>query len=178
MYFPLDCLRGKHQNWRMPGDYVVIRSELIENSREARRYYEERLAGLHVVKCHGREVALFFESAANHVYTEERRRDVNAVALVRRLKSGDTETRYFCMDRALLMDQIIPAVQNFTFSIPGTASTNRENRLLHGPRLRDGRYLRVALSPGPRGTWHCKSAYPIEADKWMSLRGAKTAKFP
>ena len=162
----------------MSGEYVVLRSELIENSREARRYYEERLGGLHVVECKGRKVTLFFESAVNHVYTEEKPTDANAVALTRRFASGNTETRYFSLDRARLMDQIIPAVKYFTFSLPGTGETTRENRLLHGPRLSDGRYLRVALSPGPRGTWYCKSAYPIDAKKWLLLRGAKTAKFP
>ena len=44
------------------GDYVVIRSELIADAREARRYYEERIAGRpHIVSCHGRPATLFFD---------------------------------------------------------------------------------------------------------------------
>lgn len=162
------------------GDYVVRRSEYIENLREARRYYEERLSGMRTLQCRGREVVLFFERAAMHVYTEELPDPcpIGAIVIKRRIGPNKYDQRIFCLDRARLMDCILPAVQNFTFSLPGTSATNRENRLLHGPRLPDGRYLRVVLSPGPRGTWYCKSAYPIDSDKWLSLRMAKTAKFP
>jgi len=159
-------------------DYVVIRSELVADGREARRYYEERLAGMHVVSCHGRNVTLFFERAANHVYTKKPLPGNTEPLIKRRLAANRFEERIFCLDRARLMDQIIPSVCSFTFSLPGTSAANRSNRLLHGPRLRDGRYLRVVLSPGPRGSWYCKSAYPIDPRLWMELRRARTVKFP
>lgn len=160
-------------------DYVVIRSELIADSREARRYYEERLAGMHVVFCKVKNVTLFFERAANHVYTVAvESAPPGATIIKREIGKGRFDERGFNLDRARLMDHIIPAVRYYTFSIPGTSSDNRANRLLHGPQLPDGRYLRVALSPGPRDTWYCKSAYPIEAAEWRRLRSAKTAKFP
>lgn len=133
---------------------------------------------MHRVSCRGREVTLFFEHAAIHVYTEEYQTPSGLTIVRRRISPEVVEERAFSIDRARLMDHIIPAVRYFTFSLPGTGPENRENRLLHGPRLPDGRYLRVVLSPGPRDTWYCKSAYPIDAAKWMELRGARTAKFP
>ena len=135
---------------------------------------------MHRVMCHGREVTLFFEHAVNHAFTEEYDPMVHAAADIirRRIGPSQYDDRVFSLDRARLMDHIIPAVKYYSFTIPGTGPSNRNNRLVHGPRLPDGRYLRVALSPGPRGSWYCKSAYPIEAAKWMALRGAKTAKFP
>lgn len=162
------------------GDYVVRQSRYIETEREARRYYQERLAGMRRVVCRGKEVTLFFERAATHVYIEalSDHCPANPVIIRRRIRERVYDERAFCLDRARLMDHIIPAVRYFTFSLPGTSEANRENRLLHGPRLPDGRYLRVVLSPGPRNTWYCKSAYPIEAAKWMELRCAKSAKFP
>jgi len=124
-------------------------------------------------------VTLFFERAANHVYTVAADKASPDATLIKRvIGNGRFDERAFSLDRARLMDHIIPAVRYFTFSIPGTSVENRENRLLHGPQLQDGRYLRVALSPGPRGSWYCKSAYPIEAEEWRRLRSAKTAKFP
>lgn len=175
---PLYCNVGLVA-WRM-GDYVVCRAEYISNEREARRYYQERYAGMHRVQCRGKEVTIFFEHAATHVYSEEIDGAVpqGATMIRRRLRPGVFEERVFSLDRAQLMDRIIPAIVNFTFSLPGTSADNRENRLLHGPRLPDGRYLRVVLSPGPRASWYVKSAYPIDAVKWRDLRGAKTAKFP
>lgn len=163
----------------MVHDYVVIRSDLILDSREARRYYEERLAGLHVVSCHGRDVTLFFEHAMNHVYTTEPLAGTIQVNIIRRrIRPGVFDERVLSLDRARLMDRIIPAVCYYSFSLPGTGTDNRENRLVHGQRLPDGRYLRVVLSPGPRDMWFCKSAYPIESREWLRLRGARTVKFP
>jgi hypothetical protein len=161
------------------GDYVVIRSNLIATAEEARRYYEERYAGLHRVMCRGTEVTLFFESGATHLYSEEKMPlPVGAVIVKRRIRPNVYEERVFSLDRAQLMDAVIPAICAFTFSLPGTGLKSRSSRLLHGPRLPDGRYMRVVLRPGTRGMWTCVSAYPIESAKWLVARQAKTAKFP
>ncbi len=159
-------------------DYVVIRSGLILDAREARRYYEERFRGLHVVECHGRQACIFFDSAANHVYTREPTGRPDEQIIERRIGPGRFDNRVFCLDRAHLMDDILPALRYYTFTIPGTGLDTAHNRLVHGPRLPDGRYMRVALGPGPRSTWLVKSAYPIEARLWLELRRAKTVKFP
>lgn len=165
----------------MAGEYVVWKSKLIVTEREARQYYQQRLGGLRIVRCAGRDVTLFFDGAANHVYTIGLPDPAppGAKILRHRIGPGVYDERIFSLDRALLIDQIIPAVKYFTFSLPGTGAGRNGSRLLHGPRLADGRYLRVVLAPGPRGhSWMCKSAYPIAAALWMTLRKAKTAKFP
>lgn len=162
------------------GDYVVWRADIITTAEEARRYYQERLAGLHRVMCRGREINLFFERGATHVFSVDfsEMPAPEIVVVRRRLSQVVTEERAFSLDRARLMDRIVPAVCNFTFSLPGTSATTQHHRLLHGPQLPDGRYLRVVLRPGSRDMWNCVTAYPIESAKWMVLRGARTAKFP
>jgi hypothetical protein len=160
------------------GHYNVIRADLIDTEREARSYYQDRLAGAHEVNCRGHRIVVFFEAAANHVYTEEPWSGCKAPLIRRRLPGGRVDERVFCLDRARLMDRIIPAIQYVAFSLPGAETGARENRLLHGPPMKDGRCVRVVLSPGPRGMWFCKSAYPLDRAKWMILRGARSAKFP
>jgi hypothetical protein len=149
-------------------DYVVIRSELIQDSREARRYYEERLCKLHRLMCHGREVEVLFDKSVNHCYTEEPPDDPSGVTiLVSRLGGGIVEKRAFCLDRAVLMDAICPAICKPSYSLAGEAPKNRPRFLLHGPPLPGGRYLRVVLRWDGR-QWNCMSAYPISADKWKA----------
>ena len=160
------------------GDYVVIRADLIQTEREARRYYENRLAGFHTLSCHGRTATVYFAKAGNHVYTEEWTVEPQDKVIRRRIGPDAFDERVFCLDRARLMDSVLPAIRYFTFSIPGEGRDRARNRLLHGPRLKDGRYLCVVLGPGPDGSWLCKTAYPITAGKWAVLRRAKTVKFP
>jgi hypothetical protein len=161
-------------------DYVVIRSEYIADVREARRYYQERLAGRpHQVTCYGRPVVLFFDHGVNHAYTTDvSKGQPGAAVITRDLRGGRRETRVFCLDRARLMDQIIPAVCAYSFTLAGKAPVERHNRLVHGPRLPDGRYLRVVLASGPRGMWYCKSAYPLTAAEWLYARSSVAIKFP
>lgn len=165
----------------MAGDNVVWKSELIANEREARRYYQERLGKLHRLLCYGKEVSVFFDPAATHLYTEEIRGVVPASAIVvrRRLRPGHFDERLFCLDRARLMDRVIPAITLFSVSIPGTGATNAANRLLHGPRMPDGRYMRVVLGPSddPK-MFYCLSAYPISHTVWATAYTSKRAKFP
>jgi hypothetical protein len=161
------------------GEYVVIKSAFIATAEEARRYYQERLGGLHRVTCRGKEIDLFFEAAATHLFSKEIQPiPIGAVVIKRRIAPGKFDERVFDLDRAQLMDAVIPAVCNVVFSLPGTGLTNRANRLLHGPRLPDGRYMRVVLRPGSRDTWTCVSAYPLLGTEWNRARQARTAKFP
>lgn len=164
------------------GDYVVWKSTLIETEHEARRYYQERLAKVHDIDCYGVEVKVIFEAAATHVYTEELPvgdPPLGAVVVKRRLRQGVYDERLFSLDRARLMDAIIPAIAAYTVSIPGTGPTSGKNRLLHGARLPDGRYMRVALGPSadPKA-FYCLSAYPVPHRVWAQAHSAKRAKFP
>jgi len=89
------------------------------------------------------------------------------------------EVRVFNVERASMMDLVLPAVSRFTVSIPGTATTRgREKRMLHGVRLPDGRYMRVVLRPGPGEAFTCVSAYPVSEAVWLDARRAKSARFP
>lgn len=162
--------------------YVVIRSEFIETLDEARAYYAARLAGAHHVTCHGRPVTIVFESDATHLYS----RDANegegispGFGVTRAIGGGRAERRVFSVERARMMDLVLPAVSCFTVSVPGTATTRgREKRMLHGPRLADARYMRVVLRPGPGEAFTCVSAYTVTEAVWMEARRAKSAKFP
>lgn len=157
---------------------LLERSELITSLAEAREYYARKLVGAHKVECHGRPVTIVFERGATHLFSDESG-VASAERVERALGGGKMEVRAFSVARARLMDSVLPAICGYTVSLPGTAPTRgREKRMLHGPRLPDGRYLRVVLRPGPGDGFTCVSAYPIQQRVWLDARRAKTAKFP
>lgn len=162
-------------------DYVKIRAEFIETLEEARTYYRARLVGTHKINCYGKPVTVVFERDAIHLFSVETPGDdpppVEMIAR-RRVAPERFEERTFSLKRARLMDEVLRAVSLFTVSIPGTGAKGREKRMLHGPRLTSGEYLRVVLRPGPGEAFTCVSAYPINADGWRAARAAKRAKFP
>jgi hypothetical protein len=163
----------------MSGEYVVLRSELIRTAEEARAYYATKLAGVHPVNCHGKQISLYFPQGYTHVYSVavDKSKVDSTILLQRRLQGGGVEVRAFSVDRARLMDQIIPSVQGFTVSLPERDHTSR--RRLYGQRLRDNRYLCVVLRPGnTKGNWECVTAFPVGSDDWLAARRARTAKFP
>lgn len=160
--------------------YIVIRSAFIKTPQEALDYYAARLAGARALSCHGRAVEVHFEADGTHMYSE----GADAAAIVaseritRRVPGGRIELRRFALARALLLDDVIRAIEDFTVSIPGTGPSGVEKRMLHGPRLPSGEYLRVVLRPGPRAAFTCVSAYPVAERVWLEARRAKRAKFP
>lgn len=159
--------------------YVVVRAALLATRQEAVDYYAARVAGLRTLTVAGRSVEVVFPSDGTHLYSEEPKGEIPpAETVVRRVPGGRVEVRRFSLDRARLLDDVTDAIQRFTVSIPGTGPASRENRLLHGPRLPDGRYLRVVLRPGPLDRWTCVSAYPVEARVWLDACRAKRARFP
>lgn len=101
-----------------------------------------------------------------------------AERVVRRVAGGRIEIRAFSLDRARLLDHLLVAIERFTVSVAGTAPTGRNNRMLHGPALNDGRYLRVVLRPGPDDAWTCVSAYPVTVDVWRAMVRSTRARFP
>src|SRR5205085_884691 len=100
------------------------------------------------------------------------------VPVERRIGGGRVERREFSLERAQLMDRILPAIHDYTVSIPGTGHRGAENRMLHGPRLPNGRYMRVVLRPGPGDAFTVVSAYPVEHGTWMAACRSRRAKFP
>lgn len=162
----------------MSGDYVVWRSEFVANREEARQYYNERFAGAHPLRCHGKRVSLYFPNGYTHFYSESddesRIRDADRVT--QKLPGGRLEVRRFSLIRANLMDAIIPAVTMYSFVLPGRPSQNRE---IYGQRLATGEYLCVIVRPTAQPlNWTAISAYPVPAAKWRQARMAKTARFP
>lgn len=160
-------------------NYVVIRSKFIASRQEAVDYYAARIAGTRTITCHGREVVVIFPADGTHLFSEDASHsDIPAhERVVRRVAGGRTEVRRFSLERAVLLDEVASAIANFTVSVPGTGADGREKRMLHGPALADGRYLRVVLRPGPN-SWTIVSAYPIDLELWRQMVRAKRAKFP
>ncbi len=160
-------------------NYIVIRSAFIERPHEAVDYYAARIAGARVIACHGQNVEVHFEADGTHLFSEDVGPNVaDGLRIVRRVKGGRIEPRQFALERAHLLDHVVPAIERFTVSIPGTGGMGREKRLLHGPRLSDGRYLRVVLRPGPGMAWTCVTAYPVSEFTWREAGRARRAKFP
>ena len=158
--------------------YVVIRSELIRTAEEAKDYYNQRIVGLRDLNCRGKIVRVFFDRSVTHMYSEDLEPDSDGPIVTSRLKGGRIEERLFSLDRAHLMDRVFEAIERFTVSVPGTGEKGRQNTLLHGPRLPDGRYLRVVLRPGGPGDFTCVTAYPISAFALDEMRRSKSARFP
>ena len=162
-------------------DYVVIAADRIETLEEARDYYRERLAGAHAVTCYGRAVTIVFERDSTHLFSEDPKdwRVVPQSLRVDRFYGpGKVETRTFSLTRARLMDHVLRAICAFTVSIPGTGPRGGQNRMLHGPALSSGEYLRVVLRPGPGDAFTCVSAYPVSLAVWREAVRAKRARFP
>lgn len=155
---------------------AVERSEFISSLAEARAFYSEKLARSHEITRYDRRVVIVFEREATHLFsTEPKTSPIPEEELVlRRLGGERVEVRQFSLERARLMDHVLPALSNFTVS----TSAQRGNRLVYGPRLPDGRYLRVALRPGPLDAWTCVSAYPVSEYLWRDARRSKAARFP
>lgn len=179
---PPSCPRDCSAVWSAAlARFVVLRSELIATPEEAKEYYVERIAGVHTVNCHGKPVRIFFERSATHMLSEECPPSLSippSEQIVRRVKGGRVEVRRFSLDRARLMDRALEAVERYTVSTPGTGQSGHEKSMLHGPRLPDGRYLRVVLRPDGPGDFTCVSAYPVSEAVWLDARRAKSAKFP
>jgi hypothetical protein len=162
-------------------DYVVVRSAFIATRQETVDYYAARIAGVRLVRCYGRDVQILFEHDGTHLFSESVD-DESSVPkderIVRRVPGGRIEVRRFSLKRAQLLDDVTVAIAKYTVSIPGTGPQGREKRMLHGPCLPSGEYLRVVLRPGPRDMWTCVSAYPVSRDMWLAANRAKRAKFP
>jgi hypothetical protein len=168
---------------RSLASYGVARSALIETLQEARDYYLDRFVGVRHITVKGRQVAIVFERAITHLYSES----VDTFdgvppneKIMRNLPGGRVELRRFNADRARLLDQVLPTLANYCRSVPGTGARGHDNRLVFGWPMPDGRSLCVALSPwrNERMKWTCVSAYPVPPSKLAEVRRIKTAPFP
>jgi len=160
---------------------VGLSSTLIATREEALAYYANHLAGQRQVVCYGKPIIIVFEPEGTHFFSEDSPEGQvlpPSEHIQRRVRGGRIEIRRFSVDRARLMDRIIPAIEGFTVSIPGTGPMGHEKRMLHGPPMADGRYVRVVLRPGPAEAWTAVSAYPIPLATWRACVAARRAKFP
>lgn len=161
--------------------YIVIRSEFIETAEEARDYYRARLAGPHHITSDGRPVTIVFEHDATHLYSTEIKDPASPLPRVtRRIGPGKVDEREFNLERARLMDKVLPAIAEYTVSVPAAGGrAGAEKSLLYG-RVIPGsaRYMRVVLRPGPRDAMTCVSAYPVDEVEWLKARRLKRARFP
>lgn len=155
----------------------VATSNLITTLDEAREYYRASLAGVRKVTCCGRRVSIVFPVDVVHPYSEASLTSpppAGSVIVSQQVGEGLFEVRVFSLKRARLLDSILPAISLFTVSIIG----QRGNKVLHGPRLVTGEYMRVVLRRGPKDAWTCVSAFPINARTYMQAWNSKRAKFP
>jgi hypothetical protein len=160
----------------MAGEYVVWKSELIDNADEARNYYAQRLQRAWHITCHAKPVTIVFQPRDTHTFSESITEDNTHMPKVsRRFSSTNTEERAFSPERARLMDRIIPSIERFSRSIH---SVNVGGRQLFGPPMPGGMRLSVVLRRGLGETWNVVTAFPVDGKVWMQAVRAKAAKFP
>lgn len=159
---------------------AVERSELITCLADARDYYRANLVGVRKVTCCGQKISIVFPFDSTHTYTIKAPVPIpdGAQIVTQRVAATRFEVRIFNLERAVLLDHILPAVSLFTVSIPGQGARGRENRVLHGRRLPTGDYMRVVLRPGPETAWTCVSAFPVAEQAWREAYRSRRAKFP
>ena len=160
---------------------LVTASEAIATLAEARAYYLGKLAMAHKITCRNAEVTIVFEREGTHLFSEEVP-DFNAIPnemlVTRNIGGGRREVRQFCIDRARLMDRVLPAISAFTHCTRGQGAPSRSPRLMTGPRLACGRYMRVILRPGPDTAWTCLTAFPIDEMAYRECCRASPTRFP
>lgn len=160
---------------------AVARSDLITTLDEARHYYRATLVGVRRVTCYGKKISVFFDFDATHMYSEglvDGQVPLGATVVTQQIGVAVSEVRVFSLKRARHMDYVLPAISLFTLSIVGQGAKGRETKVLHGPRLPSGEYMRVVLRPARDKTWGCKSAFPINHATYMQAWNSKRAKFP
>lgn len=159
---------------------AVANAEVISTLDEAQDYYRTYLVRPHHLNCYGRKAVVVFEASMTHCYSEESRGGIllNGIPEVRQVLGGKTEVRLFCLYRARLMDQVIPAICHHSMSTISKGQKGRERRVLHGPVLSSGDYVRVVLRPGSRGSWICLTSFPVTAAEWRTARNEKHRPFP
>jgi hypothetical protein len=161
------------------GAYVVICSRFIATPEEARDYYRAKLVGARTITSGGLPVTIVFEHDATHLYSKEIKDPASTLPrITRQIGPGKVDVREFCVARAGLMDNILPAVEHYTVSVPAGGRAGMEKSLLYGPAIQGVGYMRVVVRPGPGTAFTCVSAYTVDGAEWMSARRMKRAKFP
>lgn len=155
----------------------VASSALITTPEEARAYYESHLAGLHKVHCRERDVKIVFQAGGTHLYSKNGDiAQAPPAMIVRRPVHRGFDDRVFCLERAHLMDDVLPTISTYLFSLPGKG--RQPNRQLYSAKLPSGVFLCVILDGGPGDAWTCLTAYPVNAKQWTDAQRSKRAKFP
>lgn len=156
-------------------------SDAITTLAEALVYYQSKLARSHTITCQGQRVQIVFERDGTHLFSEEVA-DIEAIPtdqLVTRDKNGGKrECRQFCLERAKLMDQVLPAISKFTRCVGGAQASNRRPKLVHGPKMPCGRYMRVVLRHGPGKSWVVVTAFPISELEYRKASWSEIVQFP
>jgi hypothetical protein len=154
---------------------LVEKAEDISTVDEAAAYYRAKLSGVRRVTCCGTRIDIVFPANYTHLYSDA---TGDGPTVSQTIAPGRVDVRYFSLKRARLMDHVLPAISGFTMSIEGQGAKGRENRVLHGPRLSSGEYMRVVLRPGPKAAWTCVSAFPVSAEAYTQAYRSRRAKFP
>jgi hypothetical protein len=163
------------------GSAVVATSGDISTLAEAREYYRAKLARSHSIQCRDVTVEIVFDHDGTHLFSVEVD-DIEAIPdselVTRNIGGGKRECRQFSVERARMMDKVLPVISQFTCCYAGFGPPSRRNLVLHGYRLDCGRYMRVVLRPGPGRAWTCLSAFAVTEVAYIEARRAQPAKFP
>jgi len=153
----------------------------IQTRAEAVAYYLAKLAGSHTITCRGNRIDIVFEREGTHLFSQGVD-DINAILeselVTRNIGGGKRDCRRFCLDRARLMDFVLPAISNFIRCTGSKGAQSRQPREVHGPKMACGRHMKVVLRGGPGKSWVCLSAYPIDEEAYRKTSWQKPAKFP
>jgi hypothetical protein len=148
---------------------------------DARTYYRTRLVGAHTIDCRSKRVDIVFEPDGTHLYSvavDDISTIPNTELVTRDCGGGRRECRRFDLDRARLMDRVLPAISGFTRCALDKGARSRQPVLLHGPKLQCGRFMRVILRHGPGKSWVCVTAFPVDEAAHRSASWLKPAQFP
>jgi len=156
----------------------VASADLITCVAEARDYYRVNLGGLRRITCCGKRIDVIFPVEVVHIYSEKGVAGPGVEICTQQIGIAQSDVRVFSLKRARLMDCILPAISKYTVSIFGQGPKGKQNKVLHGPRLPTGEYMRVVLKPSRNKTWVCVSAFPVDAATYRQAWNASRAKFP
>ncbi|HEY2431571.1 MAG TPA: hypothetical protein VGI12_02785 [Vicinamibacterales bacterium] len=160
---------------------AVSAAEAITDLAQARHYYASKLVRAHQITCHGAPVVIVFEAENTHLFSEEVE-DTDAIPadqlVTKKQSGGREEIRQFSLDRARLMDCVLPAITSFTHCHAGAGPPTHSTRLMYGKAMPCGRHMCVVLRPGPKTAWTVVTSFPMQKAKYSERCRMKPTRFP
>jgi hypothetical protein len=160
----------------VPWSSCPIAARFIDTCDDARAYYAFRLVGEHPVSVGGVSLVVRFNREETHLFTDTRN-PCPPGDVVRRLGVSG-EVRCFAVERARLLDLILPTIKApvvaLRANIPGGVM------LLGPPDPASARRLCVVVAPASRepGIWFVRTAYPMSPRDFAAARRGRATPWP